>query len=81
MAVSIARITERYEGVLTVCPIRLISECKKRFKSQKHYQNEKDGMQKNAATTFLLFAGPLAPLAGATGTGCAIGLAACKIKP
>ena len=34
-----------------------------------------------AATTFLLFAGPLAPLAGATGTGCAIGLAACKIKP
>ncbi len=31
-----------------------------------------------AATVFLLFAGPLAPLVGATAPGCALGLAICK---
>ena len=31
-----------------------------------------------AATAILLFAGPLAPLVGATAPGCALGLAICK---
>jgi hypothetical protein len=31
-----------------------------------------------AATAILLFAGPLAPLVGATAPGCAIGLVICK---